>query len=193
MTIWLRKIEVSESPRTFLKEVRNHDWQVQAGIVRTACCTALMDDFSMTLTETYPNYLVDRATVLPKYLNDHFDFHLVGQGGESVGRRESLSKYHPGCFSLHPKALKKNRSYEALWRVLCKYKFLILLFTEEKKGHFLCPLQWISCRKAVKEAICKRPFCLSPRLKHSAFSFSKWWNSLLVVVNIARTLLIPST
>lgn len=60
MKIWLKKIKVSESPSTFLKEVRNHDWQVQAGMMRTACCTPFMDDFSSTLTDTYPNYLVGR-------------------------------------------------------------------------------------------------------------------------------------
>lgn len=81
--------------------------------------------------------------------------------------------------SLSPKG---KRSHQALRRALYKYKFLILLFTEEKKGHFLCPLQWISCRKAVKKAICKRPLCLSPCLKDLAFLFLSdeahcylWW------------------
>lgn len=62
MTIWLRKIKVGESPSTFPKELRNHDWQVQAGIVRAAGCTALMDDFGFTLSDTYPNYLVGKSS-----------------------------------------------------------------------------------------------------------------------------------
>jgi len=60
MTIWLRKIKISESPSTFLKEMRNHDWQVQAGIGGIACCTTLMDDFSITRTDAYPNYFAGK-------------------------------------------------------------------------------------------------------------------------------------
>lgn len=57
-----KKKKVSESPSMFLKEVRNHKWQIQAGIARTARCTSLMDDLSIAVTDTYPNYLVSRGS-----------------------------------------------------------------------------------------------------------------------------------
>lgn len=192
MTVWLRKIKVSESPRTFLKEVRNHDWQVQAGIVRTACCTPLMDDFSMTLTETYPNCLVDRATVLPKYLNDHSDFRLVGQSGGSVGRREGLSKHCPDCFSLHPKTLWKNislmRHFDAFF-VSTNFSYYYLLRRRKAISSVLC--SELAVGRQSKKPFAKDPFAFLHAW--STLSFLRWWSSLLLVVNIAGTLLIPST
>lgn len=143
---------------------------------------------SVSLWLTHIQIIWWAEAVLPKYSNDHSDLHPVdseegkGEGGVCLNTAQIAFLCIPMLPEKPSLSPKGKCSHQALRRTLYKYKFLILLFTEEKKGHFLCPLQWISCRKAVKKAICKRPLCLSPCLKDLAFLFLSdeahcylWW------------------